>query len=486
MNLSQLKAAGYKVFNRQKNENKEANIAALQYIESIAVRTNTNISSWNLLEIFGGEGRREYDLLKDKNEINKIFFAKEAELREDGDANIQQIKSMVSARVQEITQATRLRRASELERLYTSHMTYAEQYTSKVQAELKAAHHTWKQVMELRDGSLNLENEVVGVLREKFWKYRDFSGAAILYETNSDIILTDINPAAGLDMRVNLGKFVAEVTLETCAVRIYPMKTFEPHPANIGKSGYYHPHISNEGSICWGNVKTRALAFQSQGKLTELMNLLASLMSSYSNENPYVALADFYKIQTDREKKANVQTQAGQTQGIVGGQVAPNFAGPLPDWIAPGSVFGRTITTGTTGANAFDGLIARGTELNLESLEEVRRDLNRDIFAEQIGGNWTVTLRSQAEQERAEVDRRYAATITSGVGGSTGRLDPNDRINPDLGHFVNELHDRLRNAVGEQAVAEQSIVIPPPEPESDGTEGEESSEPEYDDYDPEF
>lgn len=393
MNLSQLKANGYKVFNRQRNDNKEANILSLQYIEGLAARTGVDISAWDLLEIFGGEGRREYDLLKDKNAINKIFFEREAQFRESGDANIQHIKSMVGVRAREISQALRARRATQLERDYAGQMQQVMGYAANMEDYLRRANVTWKQIQDVKGQTSNLEDEVVAVLRENFWKYRDFNGANILYETASDIILTEVNPSAGLDIRVNLGKFVAEITLENCNLRMYPMCTIVRGSPNVDVDGFFHPHISGDGTVCWGDVKTKALGFQSRGELAKLMSTLGALLSSFSPTAPYRALASFARKQKEKEKLDNgkatqiEETQAqGQTQGI--GTITGTGT------TAANNIFFGTIASGgaAPGPNfrsGFEQLRPFGAESNSAIHAALRQQLaDQQIVARRVDGNW--------------------------------------------------------------------------------------------------
>ena len=325
MNLTQLKADGYRVFNRQRNDNKEANIVALQYIESLAVRTNTNIASWNLLEIFAGEGRREYDLLKDKNAINKIFFEREAQIRESGDDNIQQIKSMISARANEIAQVNRQKRSQALRSNYNRKIARSLEYMNEAEGFLAAANLLYRDLLANESQTSNMADEVVGVMRANFWRFRDFNGSSILYETVSDIILTEVNPAADLNLRVNLGKFIAEIALENCSLKVFHLCRLEPAAPRVQLESYFHPHVASSGNVCWGDLKTRATAHQSKGELIQLMECLAALLTSYSPTNPYIALATFARKQREMETAANnAAAQSEEIADAIAGIASPN------------------------------------------------------------------------------------------------------------------------------------------------------------------
>jgi hypothetical protein len=59
---------------------------------------------------------------------------------------------------------------------------------------------------------------------------------------------------------------------------------------NATYSGNYHPHVSNNGSLCRGNAVRIIQDKLNSGMLTEFFIFMKDFLSSYSDENPFVHL----------------------------------------------------------------------------------------------------------------------------------------------------------------------------------------------------
>ena len=67
------------------------------------------------------------------------------------------------------------------------------------------------------------------------------------------------------------------------------------------KTRHPHAHVSNSGSICWGNMSSHISKAHETRNLRNAFELLEAVLSTYCGDNPYVTFAELAKSQNKRE-----------------------------------------------------------------------------------------------------------------------------------------------------------------------------------------
>ena len=288
MNLREVVRSGYKIFSRMNPEKQKAHILAVQYIELLSNQTNTKMEPWDLLSVFGtGKGN---ELVTDKKEINKLFFAKLEDIKTKTPAQVFALEERVTVEIDRLSRGLTDREITRLRTARDKDIHSANEAMSRAATFLTSAANLHSQLSALERRESTVPGQISQIVQENFWDFHQLTGANLELVTKNDIILTQKNPAAGVDLRVNLGRVKAILNLQSMSLSVLQ------HERNLNVRGYYHPHVNTGGGICWGTgagVVTQKLP---KGEVAEVLRLLSSVLTNYNDGNPYVHLADFQEI----------------------------------------------------------------------------------------------------------------------------------------------------------------------------------------------
>ena len=111
-----------------------------------------------------------------------------------------------------------------------------------------------------------------------------------------DIINTYKNERTSVDLRVNLGKLLMVFDLNSgnnLMIHKYQNNLICP---NNDHGEIYHPHLSNEGDICLGNMEELFNEKRKANDLFGMAEIANQVMITYYDGNPYVNLVNFAQI----------------------------------------------------------------------------------------------------------------------------------------------------------------------------------------------
>ena len=298
MNLRETVRSGYKVFSRMQADKKKAHVEAIQYIELLANQTNTKMEPWDLLAVFGtGKGN---ELHTDKKEINQRFFKKCEEIKNKTPAEVFALEQRVSEKIDQLTRDLADREKNRLQRDYDSLVRSASTSFDAGTQYLVRAAETKRKMDTFERRESPVPAQLTEVLGENFWDFHQLTGNFIELVTKNDTILTYKNPSAGIDLRVNMGKFLVSIDLTTFSLKVIR------YTDNVYLNGYYHPHVNTGGGVCWGSAAITVTEKLPRGEIKDVLMLLASVLTNYNNDNPYVALNSF-KAEAERVEKERMR-----------------------------------------------------------------------------------------------------------------------------------------------------------------------------------
>lgn len=289
--FSELKKAGFTGLSAEL-------VKDFQYLEQLASSTQANISDWPIEGLFKGIKSG------DKRAINKIFFERTKEIKiESVTVDEQAFTTVIAAHEARVKNSI----AAQI-RDYRDNATYfrsqASEFANHMHIKLKESLNAMLQAdaLEGKNHTETMKREFRKIFESLFWEYNAEDNPEstlklgyLTFRTRQNIILTEKNPAAGIDRRIDFGRYKVTLSTAEAVIRVY---RFEHNPVT---NHYYHPYVDVAGKICWGNAAGAAGVHLTTGKWSEAMSLLASLLSTYSPETtPWHRLADFEKGITDR------------------------------------------------------------------------------------------------------------------------------------------------------------------------------------------
>ena len=145
----------------------------------------------------------------------------------------------------------------------------------------------------------------------------------IIFKTTNECILRHINHAAKLDITVNLGLFLIKINFAHSHI------TCLPGGNNVLSNGYFHPHLNNQGQVCWGNASGTIRDSFAIFDLKKLVETTLLVLNEYNSESPHVSL-----------ERLSVERKIRDRHGAVPKDVGQGYV--YADWLASVGLLGKT------------------------------------------------------------------------------------------------------------------------------------------------
>jgi hypothetical protein len=295
--VAQLKRANFKFWNsqftsadmtsEQANEVSaliESQSVALNYIEHLAASTSTDISAWNILAVFS---TNECEIETDRNRINELFFEATSEIKLATRPNVDQatLKQEILESCKELGEVQLQRRKESMQQKLEEQRDAIQHCQERLNSAVSTAYET-KQTIESFNGQSILSDEIEKISKNQFWQFEKLVGdqdSPILYlQTSAECVVRHRNDS------LNFGKFRAKISLADPSIRVLPLSN------NLHCNfRYYHPHVSGDGAVCWGNASGTVNDNLVDGKVSDVVQLLQSLLMYYNADNPYESFESF-------------------------------------------------------------------------------------------------------------------------------------------------------------------------------------------------
>jgi len=282
MKLGTIIRKRFKVFEDLPSEQRDQQKEIVEYINFFSSSHGIDLSNVNIFRFFKDVVATERKLIVNKAEINRIILS-----MKDSFPRVLTLDAAVKSKIDDYTKNRVNARISSLTQEYESSLESAEKYYAQYSSELSAAHNSFKMISDLEKRENGIADSILKLLEDNFWQYHALRGSNIYFRTAGKIIINKKNPAAGIDITVDLGWLVAELNMQSMDLRVLPYKE------NLHYHKHYHPHIAASGSVCWGNVSGSAGDALACGNVEKVMTLLASVLITYNTLNPYVPIEKF-------------------------------------------------------------------------------------------------------------------------------------------------------------------------------------------------
>ena len=268
---------------------------AFEYIDRLASITQTNITDWNLNEFINPGSANRY-IHTEKQDINRIFYNMLANRPKPevkaGGLSAEAVKDIKNLAKKMVNGDKNIIKAS------------IRSYISRIESSALSINSCHKEIKLLNERLVNAENrntdslltELERVQSDGFFFFdTGYSDNAIKFKTQP-ITLNYVNQAQSVNCTRPMGTF--EVVLNVLDFKRIKVKEdknnlYTTREGTGLNPGYYHPHVSQSGNVCWGNGTTRASKLHSEGKFYEFMMLLKQVLNEYCHDNPYHSLPYF-------------------------------------------------------------------------------------------------------------------------------------------------------------------------------------------------
>ena len=251
----------------------------IEYVEQLASQTGESVADRCVSEFL--EGLQ----FGDRRGINKRFFARVGEKKSA--PALESIPEIIATEA--IFSATVKHKVNQLKSRSFQMRSEAVGLFRTGDKKISEAWTLEKEILILEGRPHNyLGTELHKLLQEGFWEFARFDGGVLHLITKNNVVLTEINAAAGVANKVVMGKYRASLDLNKMRLTVHKYKNNLVSP-----SRFYHPYVEQNGDICWGSAAETMTNNLALGRLYDSFQLLSALLTTYSNGTPWERLSSF-------------------------------------------------------------------------------------------------------------------------------------------------------------------------------------------------
>lgn len=226
--------------------------------------------------------------------LNKMFFEKLETWKKDSASLDDEMKKNpmfdIKFKIEDSQEYQYLKQdLNQFEREFSS---MNENLMSKISQMSQARTKVWQIENKTPEKILNIIEQIDLLDKGGFYTF-DFNQSTKLNRGTycfytSPIFLSYKNPAAGINIQsCPFGRFKIIYNILTGSVKVSKLSK------NIEYGGYYHPHISGSGSVCWGNAATLYKDSCQTYDMVKALNALQVILTNYNDQSPYKPIQRF-------------------------------------------------------------------------------------------------------------------------------------------------------------------------------------------------
>lgn len=292
----------YSLFNRFNSDKRQELIQSVEYINSVASDTATPIKDWDITSIFGIRSEGTNELIIDRREINRRFWAKADEVRAERPpaANVEDLGADIQERLSTVANRQAANVKASLENSIASHLRAHNDYAGRAQRELASMAAQRLELAGISNEPLNLTGEVTAILSNGFYTLQPERCRGDIISFTTPNIVCDYNERnEATPPAVDMGMYLVEFNIAENRLSVRGFSR------NRNKDGYLHPFLSG-GGICWGNQSNLIGEHLRHYRWSAVFGLLETLLTKYdANSSPYMPLEEFINTTPSPERDPN-------------------------------------------------------------------------------------------------------------------------------------------------------------------------------------
>ena len=282
---------------------------ACKYIQKLSSASGIDCTAWEIDEVFK---RSDGLIYSDKTKINEIFFQwKDHKPKYEG-LTTSQVKAIDAMEVK-----GKANKAKQLLSSYNEFINSSNYYAKESNNAAQNAARVWIEYLMYAGEKHNAHVEVEALLKDGFFKLASVSSKAnvIIFETVSDVVLSYYNKVHMAKYAVNMGKYCVSYFLRDGVVKVAWADGVPAYHDWLSSDAnrYCHPHVSQDGYVCFGEEKYNYADSVAKGKIHHVMTLVQHVLSNYHDGAPYVRL-EAYKEAIEAYEKDQANKEEEQKQ----------------------------------------------------------------------------------------------------------------------------------------------------------------------------
>lgn len=301
MFLQEMLANTNKVFARQTDDQRVANTQALNYIHQLSKQSSINISTWDIRSLFGDPTNKKIsvELIKNKNEINRIFFGEFERRKVDVSSEVMAATNAIKKQLTAISAGVKASRIDQIKRSIENQEQDLISRTRNLNDRVRAICDLQKEINKITgmDSDDSVMAGLEEVLATGFYQFESVNTTRIIFSTKEELIMSRVNKAAHIDQSLNLGRFFIEIEFNGLVPKVKPLSN------NVVWERKYHPYISNTGDVCFGTGEEMASKYRTSFNMAGLLQLLQNILVTYSDSTPYVSFDNLWNSRVALEKQ---------------------------------------------------------------------------------------------------------------------------------------------------------------------------------------
>lgn len=280
---------------------KSRNESALKYIEHLASLTGTDVSSWMPGSIFANE---KGEFPRERNKINELFFKYRglAETSKKDGATPASLSDREAEAIclkfdQTFAKNVNKMIAAEKEQAIMLHNEY-KRYVKETEKRHLRFHEKRSLLLGLETAKkkgTGVAEALKRIISEAWWALSDTPVAGAISLITPEIRLTFVNDKAKIATAVNLGRLQLDIACPAASLTTKAVK-YDNNPV---ADGYYHPHVTAEGNICFGDMSDAYHSAAQNFDLETICEIMRKVFTNYNDESPYVEL---HELESAREE----------------------------------------------------------------------------------------------------------------------------------------------------------------------------------------
>lgn len=227
----------------------------------------------------------------DETAVNKLYFPWVEQFKVDG------MTPGDEEFFKEILTVDNSEQIDSLKRAASAHQGQANIYLRMAQEQLEAMAKVNADIRGLLvSGGHSLVEDIKKLLADGWYTLSQEETARLQrFKDTTDIVafltppitLRDVNHDAGVDQSCDMGRYIVAYRPKQAHIAVYKYKD------NVVYGGYYHPHVGESGSICWGNAAEVATSSLKNNQPSRALTALRTLLQTYNDDSPYASLHNF-------------------------------------------------------------------------------------------------------------------------------------------------------------------------------------------------
>lgn len=308
--IKAVKDDGYKLFSRFTEDRQKAFQEAIDYIEMLSQSTGIRCDDWDLIKVFGtGDGN---EIVVQSRDINKRFFAEFERMKTAVPFEARLIDPLIMKNIEKISDEFLKRQRAAHETRLADYIRNADSHAREMNKAVALAAEERLKIQAITRGN-DIEafsKQLDRIQTQGFWQFLDFKdNRFIRFVTREPVILTKKNPAANIDISVNMGKYKGIYDLHQ------PRLYIDTHENNLTVAGRIHVWGGGNDILCYGNAQDKVNRACASFDICNAYEILQALITNGHDGNPHVPIEEFAAHRAALDKAAAEKAAALERVG---------------------------------------------------------------------------------------------------------------------------------------------------------------------------